>query len=86
MVNNPIDRLMIRYSGRIMFLPTRLIGDLLLFPCPELGERGLDVRGPAHDRVDDHGPALFCPDGLGDEERLGVEPASEKFLQFFDNC
>ena len=28
------------------------VGDLLLFPGPELGEQGLDVRGLAHD----HGP------------------------------
>ena len=77
MGNDSIDRLIIRYSGRIISLPTRRVGNLLLFPCPELGEQGLDVRGPAHDRVDDHGPALFCPDGRGDEERLGIELAEK---------
>jgi hypothetical protein len=35
-----------------MYLPTRRVGDLLLFPGPELGEQGLDVRGLAHDRGD----------------------------------
>jgi hypothetical protein len=30
------------------------IGDLLLFPGPELGEQGLDVSGLAHD--DEDGP------------------------------
>ena len=28
------------------------VGDLLLFPGPELGEEGLDVRGSAHDDED----------------------------------
>jgi len=50
--NDSIDCLIIRYSGRSMYLPTRRVGDLLLFPGPELGEQGLDVRGLAHDRGD----------------------------------
>ena len=35
------------------------VGDLVLFPGPELGEQGLDVRGLAHDRGDGPGGPIL---------------------------
>ena len=61
MVNNPIDRLIIRYNGRIMSLPTRSASSFVL-ALTRLWTRP--------------GPTLY-PDSLGDEERLRIEPEAE---------
>ena len=53
---------MIRYSGRIMSLPTRSAASFVL-ALTRLWTRPRS--------------ALFRPDGLGDEERLGVEQEAE---------
>ena len=71
MVNDSIDRLIIRYSGRIISLPTRRVGNLLLFPGPELGEEGLDVRGFAYDRGDGTSRPYFVRTALAMRSVLG---------------
>jgi hypothetical protein len=40
------------------------VGDLLLFPCPEFSEQGLDVRGLAHDRGDGSSRPYFVRTAL----------------------
>ena len=65
-----------------MYLPTRRVGDLLLFPCPEFSEQGLDVRGLAHDRGDGPGRPYFVRTALAMRSVLGSSRRARNFYNF----